>query len=98
MNRFFRAVMAGLVPAIHVFSSRGNEDVDARDRPGHDEFVGTPIASNGHMRLPTRKREREHSSDAVLGNAEVTFRSFRIARSPSRLQHQGMEMLMLVLQ
>ncbi|MGX1103750.1 hypothetical protein AB7M47_002133 [Bradyrhizobium elkanii] len=51
MNRFFRAVMAGLVPAIHVFSSRGNEDVDARDKPGHDEFVGTPIASNGHMRL-----------------------------------------------
>ncbi|WP_225164255.1 hypothetical protein, partial [Bradyrhizobium sp. BRP56] len=51
-NRFFLAVMAGLVPAIHVFSSRGNEDVDARDKPGHDEFVGTPIASNGHMRLP----------------------------------------------
>ncbi|BBB97821.1 hypothetical protein BE61_32550 [Bradyrhizobium elkanii USDA 61] len=55
MNRFFRAVMAGLVPAIHVFSSRGNEDVDARDKPGHDEFVGTPITSNGHMRLPCRK-------------------------------------------
>ncbi|MGY2987281.1 putative transposase [Bradyrhizobium sp. USDA 4508] len=52
MNRFLRAVMAGLVPAIHVFSPRGNEDVDARDKPGHDEFVGTPITSNGHMRLP----------------------------------------------
>jgi hypothetical protein len=44
--------MAGLVPAIHVFSSRRNEDVDARDKPGHDEFMGTPITSNGHMRLP----------------------------------------------
>jgi hypothetical protein len=30
--------MAGLVPAIHVFfCSPANKDVDARDRPGHDE-------------------------------------------------------------
>jgi hypothetical protein len=29
--------MAGLDPAIHVFS-RGDEDVDARDKPGHDEL------------------------------------------------------------
>jgi len=28
--------MAGLVPAIHVLL-RGKEDVDARDKPGHDE-------------------------------------------------------------
>jgi hypothetical protein len=27
-------VMAGLVPAIHVFNSK--EDVDARDKRGHD--------------------------------------------------------------
>jgi hypothetical protein len=30
-----KGVMAGLVPAIHVFLSV--EDVDARDKPGHDE-------------------------------------------------------------
>jgi hypothetical protein len=29
--------MAGLVPAIHVFAS-GSKDVDARDKPGHDEL------------------------------------------------------------
>jgi hypothetical protein len=30
-------VMAGLVPAIHVFiASRGRRDVDARDKRGHD--------------------------------------------------------------
>jgi hypothetical protein len=29
--------MAGLVPAIHVFSSALKEDVDARDKRGHDE-------------------------------------------------------------
>jgi hypothetical protein len=30
-------VMAGLVPAIHVLT-RAKKDVDARDRPGHDEL------------------------------------------------------------
>jgi hypothetical protein len=29
--------MAGLVPAIHAFAYSLFEDVDARDKPGHDE-------------------------------------------------------------
>jgi hypothetical protein len=29
--------MAGLVPAIHVLTIVRKEDVDARDKPGHDE-------------------------------------------------------------
>jgi hypothetical protein len=29
-------VMAGLVPAIHVLLSRSEEDVDARNKCGHD--------------------------------------------------------------
>ncbi len=29
------SVMAGLVPAIHVFAD-GGKSVDARDKPGHD--------------------------------------------------------------
>jgi hypothetical protein len=33
----FKAVMAGLVPAIHVFLIAMTEDVDARHRAGHDE-------------------------------------------------------------
>jgi len=28
--------MAGLVPAIHVFLASVNQDVDARDKRGHD--------------------------------------------------------------
>ena len=33
-------VMAGLVPAIHVFLlHRRFKDVDARDKPGHDDGV-----------------------------------------------------------
>ena len=31
--------MAELVPAIHVFLLRGGQDVDARDKPGHDEVT-----------------------------------------------------------
>src|SRR5262245_42717992 len=30
-------VMAGLVPAIHVFLARAAKDVDARDKRGHDD-------------------------------------------------------------
>ena len=30
-------VMPGLVPGIHVFTSSSEEDVDGRDKPGHDE-------------------------------------------------------------
>jgi hypothetical protein len=30
-------VMAGLVPAIHVFFRAAKKDVDARHKPGHDE-------------------------------------------------------------
>ena len=31
--------MAGLVPAIHVFGEKAKKDVDARDRPGHDDVL-----------------------------------------------------------
>jgi hypothetical protein len=32
--------MAGLVPAIHVLLRQTDKkDVDARDKPGHDEFL-----------------------------------------------------------
>jgi hypothetical protein len=31
--------MAGFIPAIHVFLAASCKDVDARDKPGHDEFL-----------------------------------------------------------
>ncbi len=34
--------MAGLVPAIHELSC-GAKNVDARDKPGHDEFAAPAI-------------------------------------------------------
>jgi hypothetical protein len=33
---FAVSVMPGLVPGIHVFLSAKEEDVDGRDKPGHD--------------------------------------------------------------
>jgi hypothetical protein len=30
-------VMPGLVPGIHVLRSQQSQDVDGRDKPGHDE-------------------------------------------------------------
>jgi hypothetical protein len=35
-GEFSLLVMAGLVPAIHVFASARKKGVDARDKPGHD--------------------------------------------------------------
>jgi hypothetical protein len=36
-DTLYPPVMAGLDPAIHV-SRRGTKDVDARDKPGHDNL------------------------------------------------------------
>jgi len=35
-------VMAGLGPAIHVFGATAKQDVDARDKPGHDVERSAP--------------------------------------------------------
>jgi hypothetical protein len=42
--------MAGLVPAIHVLP-RGTENVDARDKPGHND-----VGAHG-LNLTTRRRD-----------------------------------------
>ena len=37
--KFFRLVMPGLVPGIHVLTTVGKKDVDGRDKPGHDGWT-----------------------------------------------------------
>jgi hypothetical protein len=37
MRESHLSVMAGLDPAIHAFLADEKKDVDARDKPGHDE-------------------------------------------------------------
>jgi hypothetical protein len=44
------AVMAGLVPAIHVFMTQWFQGVDARNKPGHDESVMCCALSVGSLR------------------------------------------------
>jgi hypothetical protein len=34
---------ARLCPAIHVLLATGFKDVDARDKPGHDDFLYAPL-------------------------------------------------------
>jgi hypothetical protein len=45
MSNDTSGVMAGLVPAIHVFTTvpQGHKDVDARDKRGHDDGDGDSI-------------------------------------------------------
>src|SRR5215218_964014 len=52
--------MAGLVPAIHVFDHETKEDVDARDKPGHDDLDDT------YLPAPHR---RHHHFVAAAGAA-----------------------------
>ncbi|MDH2350029.1 hypothetical protein QCM77_40880 [Bradyrhizobium sp. SSUT18] len=49
-RKCFHIVMAGLVPAIHDLS-RGTKNVDARDKPGHDESDGRFIPMESNPRL-----------------------------------------------
>ncbi|MGY2934007.1 hypothetical protein ACVWZ6_003609 [Bradyrhizobium sp. GM6.1] len=41
LRRRLHIVMAGLVPAIHDLCC-GTKNVDARDKPGHDQFTAAP--------------------------------------------------------
>ena len=43
----FLIVVAGLVPAIHVFAAAEKKDVEARDKRGHDELL-LRISSTNH--------------------------------------------------
>ncbi|TFV74737.1 hypothetical protein E4K64_18040 [Bradyrhizobium frederickii] len=44
-GKIYQPVMPGLVPGIHVLSSGSEQDVDGRDKPGHDGFVQRECAA-----------------------------------------------------
>jgi len=60
--------MAGFVPAIHVLS-RENQDVDARDKPGHDEFVERATIC-GHVEPARSLHPSRRANGALLGMRE----------------------------
>jgi hypothetical protein len=47
-------VMAGLVPAIHVFLAPGTKDVDARHKAGHDELICCADSRLAHFPCASR--------------------------------------------
>jgi putative acetyltransferase len=48
--------MAGLVPAIHAFLASNSQDVDARDKPGHD---GEPLTRTPFFLRPYRPADED---------------------------------------
>jgi hypothetical protein len=92
-------VMAGLVPAIHVFiASRGRRDVDARDKRGHDGGASgsTGIRFSGR---PSRATLVQLDGKPVL----VYARGFNLklnvplAAAAARAAHRDQNVLLLLL-
>jgi hypothetical protein len=50
-------VMPGLVPGIHVLSSSIKEDVDGRDKPGHDGPIAAMPPQNKKVRSPDERSD-----------------------------------------
>src|SRR5205807_3584292 len=68
-------VMAGLVPAIHVFIDAKKKGVDARDKPGHDEVRDKKKARA--KRAFELSADRERSGSLVVDLGEVVLGSLR---------------------
>jgi hypothetical protein len=61
--------MAGLVPAIHVFLACG-KDVDARDKPGHDEF-GLCALHPEDRKAEDQQDQEDHDEDVEQEAGDV---------------------------
>ena len=63
-------VMAGLVPAIHVFVLRKREDVEARHKAGHDDVYGRESLRLARDHLADRGLRRRKARDRhAIGRA-----------------------------
>ena len=56
--------MAGL-PAIHVLAARSVKDVDARDKPGHDE--------SGSQKQTCREKQKSHRNEVCDQNEAESY-------------------------
>jgi hypothetical protein len=78
--------MAGLVPAIHDLASSCLEDVDARDKRGHDELFGRDVIADrpcfysAASLCPSRALSLWISSSAA---SEITVPGGKIASAPA---------------
>src|SRR5260370_28381941 len=85
-----RFVRAGLVPAIHANGACCLKDVDARDKPGHDELNGIdcrakpsaiPISQQTLANLAGTRHGRVRSRSASHGAATALVRGFCARRA-----------------
>jgi hypothetical protein len=63
--------MPGLVPGIHVLLISSNEDVDGRDKPGHDGVSYSAAIA----RLPNGNSSRCHTSTSASASASISASS-----------------------
>jgi 4-carboxymuconolactone decarboxylase len=78
--------MAGLVPAIHVFTTSIKKDVDARDKPGHDGVANTdkkhpedPMTASAKLpRFPQLTLDQLDDSQKPLGDQVMKVSSVGI--------------------
>src|SRR6185437_5168211 len=77
-------VMAGLVPAIHVLAATRKTDVDARDKPGHDEEKRHE--QRGQQQVSRGPRPVAQGSGGVLGGGGERDRLDRTAEENIRSQ------------
>jgi hypothetical protein len=77
--------MAGLVPAIHVFCfpPRSFKDVDARDKPGHDELATSSVFKRSGNRFASNQESGacfdsiETGSSSVAATTPLRYASIR---------------------
>jgi len=73
--------MAGLVPAIHVLIHAPAEDVDARDKPGHDDGESSAHARPFILQIP---RDAVISPAFIARTGEICMTIMYSQIAPSR--------------
>jgi|GEM_PF-4796073 len=72
--------MAGLVPAIHAFATAiQKEDVDTRDKPGHDNFL-LNCGHRAYFRLPGRMPMYFEMMPSITSSAPPPIEARRLSR------------------
>jgi hypothetical protein len=75
--------MPGLVPGIHVFGTTSKEDVDGRDKPGHDEEATHSQYVRQRLRMLTAFQSGSE------GRALARLEGWATGRHPSRLAEEA---------
>jgi hypothetical protein len=79
--------MPGFVPGIHVLICRCNQDVDGRDKPGHDDSQMALIKGS---QLPEQQQDQQdHDYEAEAATAVIAGAVERSAADAAETAEQG---------